>query len=140
MIVTNIVPQILSLQNNNNNNLFFSPTVPLLHVLAVHSRLMLQVSETVLKCLCQLAGIPVDMQDRPSAIVPYELVVPLLCRDPSALLMQLIVLLPLHIHQSKLHATTQTTRVSYVRVSYMVMLMLVHKRPTPRLRCRAKQP
>ncbi|KAI5710044.1 hypothetical protein M8J76_006269 [Diaphorina citri] len=73
--------------------------MPLLHVLAVHSRLMLQVSETVLKCLCQLAGIPVDMQDRPSAIVPYELVVPLLCRDPSALLMQLIVLLPLHIHQ-----------------------------------------
>lgn len=73
-------------------------TVPLLHVLAVHGRMLS--SWPVWHILKQVAGI--QSQPRtPLALKPYEREVPLLLRDPTALLIQFILLLPLHLDQSK---------------------------------------
>lgn len=73
-------------------------TVPLLHVLAVHGRMLR--NWPVWHTLQQVAGI--QSQPRaPLALKPYEKEVPLLLRDPTALLIQFILLLPLHLDQSK---------------------------------------
>lgn len=50
----------------------------------------------------QLSGLPVDPPAQNSRdIVPLEKEVPFLLRDPTALLIQFILLLPLHLDQSK---------------------------------------
>jgi hypothetical protein len=73
-------------------------TVSLLHVLAVHGRMLMNWS--VWHTLQQVAGIQSHPR-APLALKPYEKEVPLLLRDPTALLIQFILLLPLHLDQSK---------------------------------------
>lgn len=70
-------------------------TVPLLHVLAMHGRLLAH--WPAWHTWQQVAG------DRPetNAIARLPNEVPLLLRDPTALLTQFILLLPLHLDQSK---------------------------------------
>ena len=73
-------------------------TVPLLHVLALHGRMLR--SWPVWHTLQQVAGI--QLQPRAAlALKPYEKEVPLLLQDPSALLIHFILLLPLQLDQSK---------------------------------------
>jgi len=85
-------------------------TVPLLHVLAVHGRMLR--SWPVWHTLQQVAGIQSQPQ-APLALKPYEKEVPLLLRDPTALLIQFILLLPLHLDQSK----SVTWLLEYKRLS-----------------------
>jgi E3 ubiquitin-protein ligase UBR3 len=72
-------------------------TVPLLHVLAMHGRLLAH--WPAWHTWQQVAG--VRSESRAIALTPYEKEVPLLLRDPTALLTQFILLLPLHLDQSK---------------------------------------
>jgi E3 ubiquitin-protein ligase UBR3 len=73
-------------------------TVPLLHVLAVHSRILL--SWPICHTFEQLAGVWLEPRE-PLALAPYERGVPLLLQDPTALLIQFVLLLPLHVDQCK---------------------------------------
>lgn len=74
--------------------------MPLLHVLAVHARLLAH--WPAWETFQQLAGARTTQWDAaPPALVPIEHQVPLLLRDPLALFTQLILLLPLHLDQSK---------------------------------------
>jgi len=72
--------------------------VPLLHVLAMHGRLLAH--WPAWHTWQQVAGIRSEPR-APLALTPYEKEVPLLLRDPVALLTQFILLLPLHLDQSK---------------------------------------
>ncbi|XP_049861948.1 E3 ubiquitin-protein ligase Ubr3 isoform X1 [Schistocerca gregaria] len=74
-----------------------SCVVPLLHVLAVHSRVL--VSWPAWKTWQQVAGVQ-DSNSDPLALLPAERTVPLLLHDPSALLTQFVLLLPLHLDQA----------------------------------------
>lgn len=71
-------------------------SVPLLHVLAVHARLLALWPDRMV--FQQLCGIP---PPTPNALAPIERDVPLLLKDPIALLLQFVLLLPLHLDQSK---------------------------------------
>lgn len=72
-------------------------SVPLLHVLAVHARLLAQWPFwSTWQQLCSLQESP----SSPLALKTFESGVPLLYRDPTALLIQFTLLLPLHIDQS----------------------------------------
>ncbi|XP_069676263.1 E3 ubiquitin-protein ligase Ubr3 isoform X3 [Periplaneta americana] len=71
--------------------------VPLLHVLAMHGRLLAH--WPAWHTWQQVAGIRSEPR-APLALTPYEKEVPLLLRDPTALLTQLILLLPLHLDQT----------------------------------------
>lgn len=73
-------------------------TVALLHVLAVHARVLTM--WPVHHTWQQLSGLPMDPVPQ-LALTPREGEVPLLLRDPTALLIQFILLLPLHLDQSK---------------------------------------
>lgn len=72
--------------------------VPLLHVLAVHARLLAQ--WPFWSTWQQLSTIQ-ESPTSPMALKTFENGVPLLYRDPTALLIQFTLLLPLHIDQSK---------------------------------------
>lgn len=71
--------------------------VPLLHVLAIHARCL--AVWPMWRMWQQLAG--VEMEAETTAIAALEKEVPLLLRDPTAILLQLVLLLPLHIDESK---------------------------------------
>ncbi|XP_034238559.1 E3 ubiquitin-protein ligase Ubr3 isoform X4 [Thrips palmi] len=70
--------------------------VPLLHVLAMHARCL--AVWPVGRMWQQLAG--VEAETETTAIAPIEKEVPLLLRDPTAILLQLVLLLPLHIDET----------------------------------------
>lgn len=73
-------------------------TVPLLHVLAVHARVLaLWPAWKTFQQLCGLPAVPPNM----NALAPIENEVPLMLMDPTALLLQFVLLLPLHLDQSK---------------------------------------
>ncbi|CAH0564545.1 unnamed protein product [Brassicogethes aeneus] len=80
--------------------------VPLLHVLAVHAKvargLAMWPSWMTFQQLC---GIP--STSNTTAVAPVEREVPLLIRDPVALLLQFVLLLPLHLEQSYFTTTIQ---------------------------------
>lgn len=72
--------------------------VPLLHVLAVHARVLaLWPDRMTFQQLCGMPAAPPNA----NALAPIEREVPLLLRDPTALLLQFVLLLPLHLDQSK---------------------------------------
>ncbi|XP_050311174.1 E3 ubiquitin-protein ligase Ubr3-like [Anthonomus grandis grandis] len=80
--------------------------VPLLHVLAVHAR----VARSIMRwpawmTFQQLCG--VRIQDPVTALAPIEREVPVLLKDPVALLLQFVLLLPLHLDQTYFTATVQ---------------------------------
>lgn len=65
----------------------------------------------------QLSGIPAE-PCAPLALTPHEREVPLLLRDPTALLIQFILLLPLHLDQGKLYKTI----LNYSFLSYYIAI------------------
>ncbi|XP_014242045.1 E3 ubiquitin-protein ligase Ubr3 isoform X2 [Cimex lectularius] len=71
--------------------------VPLLHVLAAHARML--ANWPTWETWQQLASLEPDVP-LPSAVIPVQFQVPLLLRDPTALLTQFILLLPLHLDQT----------------------------------------
>lgn len=81
-----------------NNRHFFA--VPLLHVLAVHARVARVLAMwPAWMTFQQLCGLPAKVPV--TALAPIEREVPLLLRDPIALLLQFVLLLPLHLDQSE---------------------------------------
>ncbi|XP_026278143.1 E3 ubiquitin-protein ligase Ubr3 [Frankliniella occidentalis] len=70
--------------------------VPLLHVLAIHARCL--AVWPVSRLWQQLAG--VEIESDTTALAALEKEVPLLLRDPTAILLQLVLLLPLHIDET----------------------------------------
>ena len=66
-------------------------------MLAVHARVL--TTWPVHHTWQQLAGLPLEPVPQ-LALTPHEGEVPLLLRDPTALLIQFLLLLPLHIDQS----------------------------------------
>lgn len=92
--------------------------VALLHVLAVHARVLTNWS--VSHTWQQLAGLPSDPSS-PLALIPHEKEVPLLLRDPTALLLQFILLLPLHLDQAYFSAVV---KVVYNLLYYQVVLQI----------------
>ncbi|KAL3273063.1 hypothetical protein HHI36_014518 [Cryptolaemus montrouzieri] len=98
--------------------------VPLLHVLAVHARVARGLAKwaawTTFEQLCGLST-----QDLSTALVPIEREVPLLLRDPIALLLQFVLLLPLHLDQIYLTTTVQMVyNLLYYQVVAQVSLGL----------------
>lgn len=85
--------------------------VPLLHVLAAHARVARVLGKwptwITFKQLCGLLSTKVPI----TTIAPIEREVPLLLRDPIALLLQYILLLPLHLDQSKKNIHRKNVRV-----------------------------
>lgn len=74
-------------------------SVALLHVLAMHARVL--TTWPVHHVWQQLSGISLMEESASSlALTPHERQVPLLLRDPTAMLIQFILLLPLHLDQS----------------------------------------
>lgn len=71
--------------------------VPLLHVLAIHGRILAQ--WPVWKTWQQLAQLSLDETETQVANIEKE--VPLLLHDPIALLIQFLLFLPLNLDQSK---------------------------------------
>lgn len=87
----------------NSNHLCFRKLnyfflVPLLHVLAVHARVLALWPAGV--TFQQLCGLPAYTNVE-GALTAREEEVPLLLRDPIALLLQFVLLLPLHLDQSR---------------------------------------
>ena len=76
-------------------NVFFYILVPLLHVLAINSKILQSASYTGL--WSQLTGVHVAS----TTVSIYENDVPLLIRDMVSLLLQLVLTLPLHINIGK---------------------------------------
>ncbi|XP_068083669.1 E3 ubiquitin-protein ligase Ubr3 isoform X2 [Anabrus simplex] len=72
--------------------------VPLLHVLAMHARLL--ATWPAWQTWQQVAGVRVEPDSAHLALAPVERQVPLLLHDPAALLTQFILLLPLHLDQT----------------------------------------
>uniref|UniRef100_A0A0A9XB67 E3 ubiquitin-protein ligase n=2 Tax=Lygus hesperus TaxID=30085 RepID=A0A0A9XB67_LYGHE len=96
--------------------------VPLLHVLAVHARLLAHWPSW--ETWQQLASL--DPEPSASGSTPQQLVVPwaqievpLLLRDPSALLTQFILLLPLHLDQTYF---TCVTKLLYNLLYFQVVI------------------
>lgn len=73
-------------------------SVPLFHVLAVHARVLAMWPAWM--TFQQLCGLPATAPGA-TALVPIEREVPLMLRDPTALLLQFVLLLPLHLDQSE---------------------------------------
>ncbi|XP_076675053.1 ubr3 ubiquitin ligase isoform X2 [Andrena cerasifolii] len=92
--------------------------VALLHVLAVHARVL--TAWPVQHTLQQLSGIPAESAPR-LAIIPHGKEVPLLLRDPTALLLQFILLLPLHLDQTYF---SSVVKVIYNLLYYQVILQI----------------
>ena len=78
------------------NNFKKTISVPLLHVLAVHGRILAQ--WPVWLTWQHLTQIPVESSETQLANVEKE--VPLLLRDPIALLIQFLLFLPINLDQS----------------------------------------
>ncbi|KAK7870457.1 hypothetical protein R5R35_000735 [Gryllus longicercus] len=72
--------------------------VPLLHVLAMHARLL--ATWPAWQTWQKVAGAGPEPDCAPLALAPLERQVPLLLHDPAALLTQFILLLPLHLDQT----------------------------------------
>ncbi|KAJ8946859.1 hypothetical protein NQ318_006769 [Aromia moschata] len=80
--------------------------VPLLHVLAVHARVARVLAMwPAWMTFQQLCGLPAKVPI--TALAPIEREVPLLLRDPIALLLQFVLLLPLHLDQTYFTTTVQ---------------------------------
>ncbi|XP_058794286.1 E3 ubiquitin-protein ligase Ubr3 isoform X2 [Phymastichus coffea] len=92
--------------------------VALLHVLAVHARVL--TLWPVHQTWEQLTGLPLDPASH-LALVPHEGDVPLLLRDPTALLLQFILLLPLHIDQTYFSAVV---KVLYNLLYYQIIVQI----------------
>lgn len=76
-------------------------SVPLLHVLSVHARVARVLARwPAWMTFQQLCGLP-PKPPSDTALAPIENEVPLLLKDPVALLLQFILLLPLHLDQSR---------------------------------------
>lgn len=76
----------------------FVVSVPLLHVLALHARVLASWPASI--TFQQLCGLRASSSSA-QAIAAVEKEVPLLIRDPMALLLQFVLLLPLQLDQSK---------------------------------------
>lgn len=72
--------------------------VPLLHVLAMHARLL--ATWPAWQTWQKVTGLGPEPDCAPLALAPLERQVPLLLHDPAALLTQFILLLPLHLDQT----------------------------------------
>ncbi|KAK0089869.1 hypothetical protein PV325_004892 [Microctonus aethiopoides] len=92
--------------------------VALLHVLAMHARVL--TNWPVHHTWQQLSGLPSDPAP-PLAVTPHEREVPLLLRDPTALLIQFILLLPLHIDQTYF---SSVVKVIYNLLYYQVIVQI----------------
>ncbi|XP_045478273.1 E3 ubiquitin-protein ligase Ubr3 isoform X3 [Harmonia axyridis] len=80
--------------------------VPLLHVLAFHARVARGMAKwAAWTTFEQLCGLP--NQNTVNALANIEREVPLMLRDPIALLLQFVLLLPLHLDQIYLTTTVQ---------------------------------
>ncbi|GLV32959.1 Ubr3 ubiquitin ligase [Carabus blaptoides fortunei] len=96
-----------------------TPKLPLLHVLAVHARFLAQ--WPFWSTWQQLSGVVDSPSTAPMALQPIEREVPLLYRDPAALLMQFTLLLPLHIDQTYFACVV---KVLYNLLYYQVVTQL----------------
>ncbi|XP_043254590.1 E3 ubiquitin-protein ligase Ubr3 [Colletes gigas] len=92
--------------------------VALLHVLAMHATVL--TAWPVHHTWQQLTGIPV-VPATPLALTPHEREVPLLLRDPTALLIQFVLLLPLHLDQTYF---SSVVKVIYNLLYYQIMLQI----------------
>lgn len=92
--------------------------VALLHVLAMHARVL--TNWPVHTTWQQLSGLPSDPAT-PLAVTPHEREVPLLLRDPTALLIQFVLLLPLHIDQTYF---SSVVKVIYNLLFYQVVVQV----------------
>ncbi|XP_011496807.1 PREDICTED: E3 ubiquitin-protein ligase UBR3 [Ceratosolen solmsi marchali] len=92
--------------------------VALLYVLAVHARVL--TTWPVHHTWQQLSGLPLDPVPQ-LALTGQEGEVPLLLRDPTALLIQFILLLPLHLDQTYFSAVV---KVLYNLLYYQVVLQI----------------
>ncbi|XP_034951822.1 E3 ubiquitin-protein ligase Ubr3 [Chelonus insularis] len=90
--------------------------VALLHILAMHARVL--TTWPVHQTWQQLSGLPLDPAT-PLAVTPHEREVPLLLRDAIALLLQFILLLPLHIDQTYF---STVVKVIYNLLYYQVLV------------------
>lgn len=90
------------------------PSVPLLHVLAMHARVLAH--WPAWQSWQQVAGVV----SRPpvTELSPYEREVPLLLKDPSALLTHFLLLLPLQLEQSKFQAGWTTNLTASLKSQY----------------------
>lgn len=80
--------------------------VPLLHVLAVHARVAKGMARwPSWMTFKQLCGLP--PKDPVTSLAPMEMEVPVLLKDPIALLLQFVLLLPLHLDQTYFTTTVQ---------------------------------
>ncbi|XP_066151735.1 E3 ubiquitin-protein ligase Ubr3 [Euwallacea fornicatus] len=80
--------------------------VPLLHVLAVHARVARSIARwPAWMTFQQLCGLP--SKDPVTSLAPIEREVPVLLKDPVALLLQFVLLLPLHLDQTYFTSTVQ---------------------------------
>ncbi|CAD6218621.1 GSCOCG00011463001-RA-CDS [Cotesia congregata] len=92
--------------------------VALFHVLAMHARVL--TNWPVHKTWQYISGLPSDLAT-PLAIAPHEREVPFLLRDPTALLIQFILLLPLHIDQTYF---SSVVKVLYNLLYYQVIVQV----------------
>ncbi|KAI4500168.1 hypothetical protein M0802_004585 [Mischocyttarus mexicanus] len=92
--------------------------VALLHVLAMHAKVL--TTWPVHHIWQQLSGIPAE-PSAPLALTPHEREVPLLLRDPTALLIQFILLLPLHLDQAYF---SSVVKVIYNLLYYQVIVQI----------------
>ncbi|XP_076228505.1 ubr3 ubiquitin ligase isoform X4 [Nomia melanderi] len=92
--------------------------VALLHVLARQAKHL--ISWPAHPTWEQLAGIPAEPA-APLALIPHEREIPLLLRDPTALLIQFILLLPLHVD---LTYFSSVVKVMYNLLYYQVLLQI----------------
>ncbi|CAH1183647.1 unnamed protein product [Ceutorhynchus assimilis] len=93
--------------------------VPLLHVLAVHARVARSIASwPAWMSFIQLCGLPAKEQ---VSLIPMEREVPLLLKDPIALLLQFVLLLPLHLDQTYF---TTTVKMVYNLLYYQVVAQI----------------
>ncbi|XP_012142217.1 ubr3 ubiquitin ligase isoform X3 [Megachile rotundata] len=92
--------------------------VALLHVLAMHARVLAM--WPVHHTWQQLSGLPTEPA-APLALTLHEREVPLLLRDPTALLIQFILLLPLHLDQTYF---SSVVKVIYNLLYYQVIVQI----------------
>ncbi|XP_015603280.1 E3 ubiquitin-protein ligase Ubr3 isoform X2 [Cephus cinctus] len=91
--------------------------VALLHVLAMHARVL--TTWPVHHTWQELAGLPLD--PTPLELTPLQKEVPLLLKDPTALLLQFILLLPLHLDQTYF---SSVVKVVYNLLYYQVIVQV----------------
>ncbi|XP_044728240.1 E3 ubiquitin-protein ligase Ubr3 [Chrysoperla carnea] len=130
--------------NNNNTHptLSLMPKrdciVPLLHVLAVHARVLAQ--WPTWQIWTQITGVQGSPTTSPMALTTIEREVPLLLKDPSALLIQFILLLPLHLDQAYFSSVVKTlyNLLYYQVVAQLTCSMTNRERQHVINKCRAK--